>query len=597
MKWRHPFRWMLEQSCLITLLIPLMLGIAVTEWTGLLDRDTTQQAATLIPFCLASAAILALVSLVTGVLPHKTKLQSRLKSRAGHHVSRLSILNFQFSTFNLLLPALMFFIGASSALIHHVNNQTSWPSGIHQWTAVVADAPRPTAKTYRIPLIISRGHEGPHRKVMLSVMKSALPVPPNVGDALVFNAQIREPYNYTSDRHISTVNRQFDYAKWLGRQGFQGQAFVYSQVQALCDHESNALVAALPWWDRLRIWALQKRSILVKKYYANVSGKDGRNIGGSEGDQEAAVLAALTLGDRSGLRTDVREIFARTGASHVLALSGLHLGILATLLMMLLWPLGGIAATRQRCHWHRYLPFVICASLLWSFVLLTGCSVSVVRSALMITLTFLLALRGEGFASLNNVIVAATLILCVSPLALMDVGFQLSFLSVFFIIWLFPYYQERFLGSRSSRLPRVRQWALNFLYITVVAQLATAPIVACVFGRLPLLFLLTNLLVIPCAYVLLTGALVFFALSWCAAAASAIGWLLSRTTKLMLGSLEWISSLPLSSVEVSVSPLSALMMYPLILAGFAWLIAHQRIYGYSFFILLGIVVSLLGWGV
>ena len=231
--------------------------------------------------------------------------------------------------------------------------------------------------------------------------------------------------------------------------------------------------------------------------------------------------------------------------------------------------------------------------LVWGFVVLTGCSVSIVRSALMLTLMLLLAMRGEGFASLANVVTAAFVILCVSPRSLMDRGFQMSFLAVFFIVYFLPYYRE----WAEQRCPYRWRWLTDFLYITVIAQVATAPLAACIFGRVPLLFLLTNVLVIPCAYVLLVGALLFFLLSWWGVAAAALGWLLSHTVAFMTSSLEWMASLPLASVEVCPSPLVTLFLYPLIFTLFAWLSFHRRIYLWWTVLLVGIVVSCLLWGV
>ena len=209
----------------------------------------------------------------------------------------------------------------------------------------------------------------------------------------------------------------------------------------------------------------------------------------------------------------------------------------------------------------------------------------------MLSLMLLLGMRGEGFASLNNVVMTAFLILCISPRSLMDVGFQLSFLAVFFIIYFMPYYQERL----PWYYPRWKRRLLDFLYVTVIAQLATVPVVACVFGRLPLVFLLTNVLVIPCAYLLLLGALLFFVLSWWPVVSVAVGAMLSGVLIAMMRGLEWIAALPFASVNVHLVPMATLCIYPLIFTLFAWLRFRRRIYAWWTFLLLGCAVSWQMW--
>ena len=522
------------------LLFPLMGGIAVAELTHIPFHA--------IPFLIAAAGALLLAAVVVGIS----------KLRTGGNV-RLRV-------FIALIVALMIVVGMASDMVHRESGNTEWPTGKREWSGVVNEVPQPTAKTWRVSVVVD--YNGVARKVMLSVLKKAEAIPPQVGKAVCFLAEIKQPYNYYS-KDTKGNNAVFDYAKWIKRQGYSGQAFVPTGVRPVSAAKTHTLKESLPMWQKMRIRALTLRSRLLSKYKSlNLSTED------------AAVLAALTLGDRSAVSKATREKYSLSGASHVLALSGLHLGILMTFLLLLLRPM------RLRL-WSRWLMTFICILLAWSFVMLTGCSISIVRSALMLSLMLLLGMRGEGVASLNNVTVAAFVILVFSPQSLMDVGFQLSFLSVFFIIYFLPYYHE-------SVLMRVPHWSwilFHFLYVTIVAQLASAPVVACVFGRVPLLFLVTNVLVIPCAYLLLIGAMCFFVLSWSDAMAGAVGWVMARVVELMNGGLTWISSLPAASVEIHLSLPVALCLYPFMLTLFTWLYFRRRIYAYWTLFLLGALIS------
>ena len=472
--------------------------------------------------------------------------------------------------FLALTAGVMLAVGIAADMQEQRRVQVEWESDERLWQGVVVEPSRSTAKTWRTAVVTGSG--GGCRRVMLSVLKTAMPQRLRVGDAIEFRCEIRRPYNYLpSGAKADTLT--FDYAKWLQRQGFSGQGFVPREVRMLGSSERRQIVQSLPLLDRLRISASSMRERLLGAYGALPLSTD-----------EGAVLAAITLGDKSRVSKEVRERFSLSGASHVLALSGLHLSILVSFLLLLLYPL------RLR-RWSKWLMAVVCLSVAWAFVMLTGCSVSIVRSALMLSLMLLLGMRGEGFASLNNVVVAAFLILCVSPRSLMDVGFQMSFLAVFFIIYFMPYYQELL----PWYCPQWKRRLFDFLYVTVIAQLATVPVVACVFGRLPLMFLLTNMLVIPCAYLLLLGALLFFALSWWPAVSAALGSMLGAVLTAMMSGLEWIAALPFASVEVRLAPLAALCLYPLLFTAIAWIVFRRRAYAYWSLFLLGAAVTCQLW--
>lgn len=543
---QYPFGRIVEESPLSLLLCPFMLGIAVAEMA--------QPPFKIITYIICVASVLMLAALIVGW--PKARKGSERKGRV----------------LIALTAALMVIIGMFSDLIYYAHNHAEWSEGKQVWRGVVNEVSQPTAKTWRVSVVVSSN--GVSHKVMLSVLQSTLLIPPQVGEAITFYGEIKQPYNY-QPANDSGRNDGFDYARWLKRRGYSGQAFVPKGVQLLPMSEAQTMSENLPLWQKLHIKALTLRSNLLRRYERlNLTTDD------------AAVLAAMTLGDKSAVTKSTREKYSLSGASHVLALSGLHLSILASLMFFVLTPL------RIR-RWTQCVSTIMMFALVWTFVFISGCSISIIRSALMLSFILLLGLRGEGISSINNVVMAAFVILLVSPQSLMDVSFQLSFLAVFFIIYFLPYFKESLL----MRAPRWSWPFLSFLYITIIAQLATAPVVACVFGRLPLLFLVTNLLVIPCAYVLLIGAVCYFALSWWPAVADAIGWLLARTVELMNNGLAQIASLPTASVELHLSPLVAFCLYPLMFMVFAWLYFRRRIYIYWTIFFAGLVATMLLWKV
>lgn len=465
----------------------------------------------------------------------------------------------------------MMLTGSGADLISRSNETARWPAGVQEWRGVVMEQPRSTRKTWALTIRLDSAGHG--RKVQISLLKDSVGHPPHVGDAISFSASINRPHNIQS-RTSAGSGSSFDYARYLYRHGYTGMALLFENPQVLPPATADSLISRLPWSKRLAVRANRLRAQMVKRY----------SMTGLEGD-EAAVLAALTLGERSGVSRNTRDVFSQTGASHILALSGLHLGILVSILMLLLRPM----RLSRKSQW---LSVALCIGLVWAFVVLTGGSVSIVRSALMLTLMLLFSMRGEGFASLNNVVMAALLILIMSPRSLMDVGFQLSFLSVFFIIYFMPYYRE-WADKISNGLWR---GVADFVYVSVVAQLATAPVVASMFGRVPLYFLLTNMIVIPCAYLLLAGAVAFFLLGWWGAVATLIARFLALITLFMTNSLQWIASLPLSGITVRLPALACWLIYPLMFTLFALALLRRPRYLLWSALFFGLFLTAFIWG-
>lgn len=131
----------------------------------------------------------------------------------------------------------------------------------------------------------------------------------------------------------------------------------------------------------------------------------------------------MALGDKSSLSDKLEEDYSVSGASHVLALSGLHLGIIYAILSLLL----------ARRRWQSVSQALILIAV-WTYVFIVGMSASVVRSAIMLTVYSFVSLLNRNKMSLNTLSVAAVVILAGNPLFLYDVGFQMSFAAVLFII-------------------------------------------------------------------------------------------------------------------------------------------------------------------
>ena len=210
----------------------------------------------------------------------------------------------------------------------------------------------------------------------------------------------------------------------------------------------------------------------------------------------APLLKALLTGDRSGLSQDTVRVFRESGGAHLLALSGLHIGILYLLLTRLLWPLGNSPRARRL----RYALIVLAAGL---FTLMTGASPSIVRAFLFIFLNETARIACRPRDPLRILSTALLIQLVLTPSAISSTGFQLSYLAMAGIFLLFPILEGWY--PKGSRYDPVRKvWEAAALSIS--CQVFTGPLAWFRFHTFPTYFLLTNLFALPLTTLLMGSA-------------------------------------------------------------------------------------------
>lgn len=294
---------------------------------------------------------------------------------------------------------------------------------------------------------------------------------------------------------------------------------------------------------------------------------------GLSGD-ELATVGALTLGYKEELSKDLRHHFQASGAAHVLAVSGLHTGILYGLLIWLL-TLGGRFRPMHENRFGRCALSLLIIAAMWAYAWLTGLTPSVVRAVLMVTIFEIGRMFYRQSLSINTVSAAAVLILLFHPSDLWSISFQLSFAATFVIIVL-ARYMERHLPHgelRNNDEHPVLSRMIGIVIISFAAQLGTLGISMYYFHQVSCYFLLTNLIVLPIAAILVPCGLGCVALG-----GSPIGIVLGYPTaflaKAMNCSVAWIESLPGSTVEAKVS-LPMVGVYYVLLACFLYFLIHK----------------------
>jgi len=289
---------------------------------------------------------------------------------------------------------------------------------------------------------------------------------------------------------------EFDYRGYLARKNVGRSAFVESSRWQQID--SYAQSPLFNFSNRIR------NNLLDVLNRAGLSGN------------ELSVASALVLGYRADIDADLRKAYASSGAVHILAVSGLHVGIVYMVLntVLMLFPF------IRRSKW---MPALIQLSFLWLFALITGLSPSVMRATTMFS--FIVAgraLHRKGYIY-NSISASAFLLLLANPNNLLDVGFQFSYMAVIFIVYLHP-----FLYGLLSFKNKLLNKAWDLTCVSIAAQTGVAPLALFYFHQFPTYFILSNFVVIPAASVIIYGAFLLFAVSPVPVLLETFGWLLDK---------------------------------------------------------------------
>lgn len=435
---------------------------------------------------------------------------------------------------SLLLSTMMFGIWS----LTEVRNarEVLLPERETGYEAVVVSEPQVRGKVLRCDLLITSTREP--LKVKASILRDTLTntwTKLKAGDGIVARSKLEEPSNFNPDSN-------FDYARWLRVHGFQAQTFIRYDSWA----RSQISLARLSNFQRVRIAALKFRHKLTDNL---------RQLNIEE--DNLALISAMALGDKSMISKQIRDDYSISGGSHILALSGLHLGIIYAVLVLLIT--SAVKLVRKPTEIYRRWPDVVVQlvslTAIWSYVVLVGMSASVLRSATMLTIYGLMSLLNRDRMSLNALATAAIIMLVINPYTLWDVGFQMSFMAVLGILLIYP--------------RRHLNWLVGLVIVSVAAQVGVAPLIMLYFGRFSCYFLLTNLIVIPCATCILYGVVLLLIASPISLVQAFIARGLSVVAGWMNAGVGWIASLPGASIEnIHINWLQALLIYAMMFCAY-----------------------------
>ncbi len=362
-------------------------------------------------------------------------------------------------------------------------------------------------------------------KLLIYIEKDSLSKSLKYGDLLLLKGNLQAVKNLGNPE-------EFDYKKYLQRKRIYFQSYKTSrQWIKLASNKGNPLYS-FAYRIRNQVLAIYRKA-------------------GIAGD-EFAILSALTLGIKDYLSDDIVKNYSHSGAMHVLAVSGLHVGIITMILNFLLT---GFRKNPKLRIFHTII-VIVC---LWIFAVITGLTPSVTRSALMFTLFVIGSNSGKKPQSLNSLAASAFIILSINPNALFYLGFQFSFLAVASIL-LFQQNICKLLNINNLVLRKI--WELTS--VSIAAQIGTTPISIYYFHQFPVYALLSNIIVIP-ATILIMYMTVLLLITAIFALADYIAVLLSFVISLLNKSTKFIETLPFSTVEfISLNEFELIIIYSVI---------------------------------
>jgi competence protein ComEC len=306
----------------------------------------------------------------------------------------------------------------------------------------------------------------------------------------------------------------FDFKQYSHFQGITHQVYLKNNEVAL-----SSQLNTHPFWSAIYSWRVKVLSLLRK----NITS-----------ERELGLAEALLIGYKNDLEQSLVQSYTNTGVVHIIAISGLHLGLIYWLLGLVCKPL----LKRKNIKWLR--PIIIITSL-WAFSFLAGAQPSILRSAVMFTCIVLGDSFGRKSSIFNTLSLSAFILLCINPFWLWDVGFQLSYAAVLsIIVFMQPIYNWIYCKNKLLDF----FWKMNA--VTLSAQILTLPFCIYHFHQFPTLFFLSNFLAVPLSSAILLGEILVCLFFWMPKATQLLGYVIEWLIRLMNTYIEKIESIPFS---------------------------------------------------
>lgn len=414
----------------------------------------------------------------------------------------------------VIVAFILFFSGMQLVSLKQ-QNAYSFNNTEHLFIATIIEQPEAKANSVKAVIRInvindSLNWRRNNSQVLCYFQKDSSSLNLNLGDELIAKTFLNEI--------VHTGNPySFNYKEYLKYRGIYTQCYIKATHYKIIAHNKGS---------KIRIFSHKSRQKLLNIYQKNKIRGD-----------EFAVLSALTLGYKSELTPELKESFSTSGAMHILAVSGLHVGIIFIILCKLLFFL-------QKNRYGKIIQSIIIILVLFFYAFLTGLSDSVLRATCMFTFISIGRMFTRQINIYNSISASAFLLLIINPYSAMNVGFQLSYAAVISIVFFQPK-----IYSLLNFENRFFDYIWQLVSVAIAAQLGTFPITIYYFDQFPLYFIISNIMIIPIATLIIYGAIILFVFSFSNTLSLFISKSLNFITYILNQSVNFIEQLPFSKLD------------------------------------------------
>lgn len=416
--------------------------------------------------------------------------------------------------FGIVFSTFILFFSLTYCYLHENYSTPSYIKEYHSNSiikGVISESILEKNKSFGTTITIKKVINGKTEKEVYGKINCYFPkneTPPKLGDVLLFKPRLNE---IKQPRYPD----EFDYKEYLKSKGIVHSIFLTSNQYQKINETSTLFLTA----EKIRASIVQQLEKTKLK------------------ENEIALIAALFLGDKKLLNSDIKTNFSDIGAMHVLAVSGLHVGILLLIITFVLNKLFGKDKRKA-------LKVIITLLLIWSFAFITGLSVSVLRASLMFSLIVIGKLILEKSSIYNTISASAFIILIYNPVLLFDVGFQLSYLAVLGIIYFYPKINNLFYIKN-----KIGKYLWNITAVSIAAQIATIPLSIYYFHQIPLLSLVSNIIVSVYAVVIISGGVIILLVLPFSELLNYIAIVMSFIISSLLKVVEFLATIPYGKID------------------------------------------------
>lgn len=449
---------------------------------------------------------------------------------------------------------IFFGITLTSTAYHHQNEDYNLLNDNKLWIAKVEEQPVAKAKSVKVVASICQ----PNNYTALK-QKAVLYLAPD-SCRNVQQGQIILFSTYLSEIAGPENPYAFDYKQFMKRKGIGYTAYVPKMSWKIIGQEQGHYVMT--------------SAGKIQHYFSGIFSDVGMS-----GD-EYSIITAILLGNDETMNPSLKSSYAAAGVSHILCVSGMHVGIIFMILDFLLKPLGFNDKTRL-------LKTIILMLFIWAYACITGLSPSVTRAATMFTFVSVGGLLRRNTNIFHSLYASLFILLLIKPLLLFELGFQLSYLAVFGIV-LF----QKMIVSLWTPKNKILSYFWNLISVSMAAQISTFPLSVFYFGQFPNYFLLANMSVIALSFIVVVSGVVLLSVSFIPFVSTAVSWVLTKEIQLMNIIITGIEGLPGAVTEnISISFEQMILFYALISFIYLMIIKKKKtFYWCSLSILLFIII-------